>query len=104
MAVVDLLPVLGAGAVLIPWAIVSLLFGSYQMGLGLLILYGVVTLVRQIAEPHVVGSSLGLHPFISLFSVFIGWELFGILGMIVAPFAALLARELWQVPSETSIE
>ena len=104
VAVVDLLPVLGAGAVLIPWAIVSLLFGSYQMGLGLLILYGVVTLVRQIAEPHVVGSSLGLHPFISLFSVFIGWELFGILGMIVAPFAALLARELWQVPSETSIE
>lgn len=100
VAAVDLLPVLGAGAVLLPWAFVSLLFGSYQMGLGLLILYGVVTLVRQIAEPHVVGSNLGLHPFISLFSVFIGWELFGIFGMIAAPFAALLVRELWQVPSE----
>ena len=99
VAAVDVLPVLGAGAVLIPWALVSLLFGNYHMGLGLLILYGAVTLIRQIVEPHVVGSSLGLHPFISLFFVFVGWELFGIMGMLVAPFAALLLRELWRAPS-----
>ncbi len=104
VAAVDILPVLGAGAVLIPWAITALLFGNYHMGLGLLILYGVVTLVRQIVEPHVVGSSLGLHPFITLFFVFVGWELFGIFGMLIAPFAALLVRELWQVPSKATSE
>ncbi len=101
VAAVDILPVLGAGAILIPWSIVALLFGNYHMGLGLLILYGVITIIRQIVEPHVVGSSLGLHPFITLFFVFVGWELFGIFGMLIAPFAALLVRELWHAPSES---
>ncbi len=95
ISLVDLLPVFGAGAVLVPWAIFSLLFGAQQLGLGLLILYGVMTIVRQIAEPHVVGGSLGLHPFVTLFALFVGWELFGVFGMLFAPAAALLVKELW---------
>jgi sporulation integral membrane protein YtvI len=95
VAVVDLLPVFGAGAVLIPWALFSFLFGAHQLGLGLLILYGVVTIVRQIAEPHVVGGSLGLHPFVTLLFLYVGWELFGVLGMLLAPAAALLVKELF---------
>ncbi len=95
VAAVDLLPVFGAGTVLVPWAIVALLFGEYSHGLGLLILYGVITIVRQVAEPHIVGGSLGLHPFVTLLFMFIGWELFGIFGMLIAPAAALLVKELW---------
>jgi predicted PurR-regulated permease PerM len=81
--------------VLIPWALFSFLFGAHQLGLGLLILYGVVTIVRQIAEPHVVGGSLGLHPFVTLLFLYVGWELFGVLGMLLAPAAALLVKELF---------
>jgi len=94
VAVVDLLPVFGAGAVLLPWAILSLLFGAHQLGLGLLILYGVMTIVRQIAEPHVVGGSLGLHPFVTLLALFVGWALFGVFGMLIAPAVALLTKAL----------
>lgn len=95
IALVDLLPVLGAGTVLIPWALGSLLFGNYQTGLGLLILYGVMTMIRQIAEPHLVGGSLGLHPFVTLFFMFIGFELFGVFGMLISPGVALLIKELF---------
>ena len=95
VAIVDLLPVLGAGTVLVPWALVVLVFGNYRLGLGLLILYGVITIVRQIAEPHIVGKSLGLPPVMTLFAVFVGWELFGVLGMLLSPAVALLAKELF---------
>ena len=95
VAIVDLLPVLGAGTVLVPWALVVLVFGNYRLGLGLLILYGVMTIVRQIAEPHIVGKSLGLPPVVTLFAVFVGWELFGVLGMLLSPAVALLVKELF---------
>lgn len=94
VAFVDLLPIFGAGAVLVPWAIFSLLFGAHSLGLGLLILYGVMSIVRQIAEPHLLGGSLGLPPFVMLAFMFVGWELFGIFGLLISPFVALLAKEL----------
>ncbi len=94
VAVVDLLPVLGAGTVLIPWAIAMMVFGQYFFGFGLLIVYGVVTIVRQIAEPRLIGSSLGLHPLASLFAVFAGAKLFGFAGVILGPIAAFVVKEL----------
>ena len=100
IAAVDLLPVFGSGTVLIPWALIALLLGNHSLGLGLLILYGVITIVRQLAEPHLVGTSLGLHPFVTLGFMFVGWELFGVFGMLIAPAAAMLAKELLQKPRE----
>lgn len=103
VAAVDLLPVLGAGAVLVPWSLVLLWLGDYHTGLGLLILYGVMIIVRQIAEPHLVGKSLGLPPVVTLFAVFVGWELFGVLGMLIAPAAALIVKELfWRECADSS--
>ena len=92
IALVDILPVLGTGTVLIPWAIVMLILGRYPFGFGLLILYGVVTVVRQIAEPSLVGGRLGLHPLASLFFMFLGFQLFGVLGMLLGPFVAFVAK------------
>ncbi|MBQ7336669.1 MAG: sporulation integral membrane protein YtvI [Clostridia bacterium] len=94
-AVVDLLPVLGVGTVLIPWAVIVLLQKNFYLGFGLLILYLVVLLVRQIAEPKLVGHSLGLHPLLSLFASYVGFCLFGLLGMILAPPIALLCKNLF---------
>lgn len=92
VSLVDLLPVLGVGVVLVPWSAVLLLQKDYRLGAGLLILYGAVLLVRQIMEPRLVGKSLGLHPLLSLFASYAGWRLFGVLGMLLGPLAALAVK------------
>ena len=91
IAAVDILPVFGAGAVLIPWGVLSIISGDIFKGVGLLILYLVVTVVRQIAEPHILGDSMGVHPLLTLTGMFVGYRLFGLSGMIIAPIAACLA-------------
>ena len=86
VATVDILPVFGSGTVLIPWALWSFVRGESAVGLGLLILYGVITLIRQIAEPHLIGESSGIHPLLSLVGMVMGLRLFGVVGMLLAPF------------------
>lgn len=103
IALVDILPILGVGTVLVPWAIVMLLLKNYYFGFGLLILYGVVTIVRQIAEPHLVGGSLGIHPLVSLLFLFAGLELFGFFGMILGPGIALICKELLSKETQKSL-
>lgn len=93
-AIVDMLPVLGVGTVLIPWAIVMLVQKEFYLGFGLLILYLAVTLVHQIAEPKLLGKTLGLHPLFTLFATYVGFSLFGLTGMLLAPLVALLIKKL----------
>lgn len=92
IALVDLLPVLGVGTVLAPWAALELLRRNYYLGFGLLILMLVAAVVRQIAEPRIVGKSLGLHPLLSLAAGYIGWILVGVPGLFLGPLAALAIR------------
>ena len=96
VAIVDLLPVLGVGTVLIPWALILLVRKSYYLAFGLLILYVAVTLIRQIAEPRLVGKSLGVHPLLTVFFTYVGWYLFGLVGILLSPLCAWLARILYQ--------
>ncbi len=88
IAVVDLLPVFGCGTVLIPWAIIAFISGKTALGLSLLILYAVQFILRQIIEPKIVGSSIGLHPVLSLLLVLGGLYLFGFFGMVLLPLSA----------------
>lgn len=69
IAAMDILPLLGTGTALIPWSVIAYFRGDTRLALGLLILFGVMLLLRQWLEPHIVGSSLGLHPIVSLLSV-----------------------------------
>ena len=92
IAVLDMLPVLGVGTVLIPWALVTLLQKNFYLGFGLVILYFVMLILRQIVEPKLLGKSLGLHPLVALFAGYAGWRLFGFLGMILGPVLALLIK------------
>ncbi len=85
IAAVDVLPILGAGTVLIPWGVISIINGQYFLGIGLVVLYIVITVVRQIAEPYVLGKGLGLHPLASLVAMFFAFRLFGVMGMMLAP-------------------
>jgi sporulation integral membrane protein YtvI len=90
LGVVDLLPYLGTGIILIPWAIYSILTGNLFLGVGLLILYGLTITLRQLAEPKVLSSSLGLNPLATLVSLFVGLQLFGFLGLFIGPVILVL--------------
>lgn len=85
IALVDILPILGTGTVMIPWAIISLVLGYTKLGIQLLVIYLIVTVVRNYVEPKIVGTQLGLHPIITLIAMFIGLRLFGFLGLFGLP-------------------
>ena len=95
IALVDALPVLGTGTVLIPWALFRLLRGETVFGVALLVLYGLTVTMRTALEPRFVGRQIGLHPLITLLSMYAGFTLFGLPGMLLLPIAALMARQLW---------
>ncbi len=94
IAVVDILPVLGAGAALIPWALVCFLSGDGALGAGLLVLWGVISLVRRVMEPKVIGKEMGLPPLLMLAVMLVGLRVAGFWGLILFPVAAMLIREL----------
>lgn len=94
IAVFDILPVIGAGLFLIPWALASLLSGSMAKGLGLLALYIVITVIRQFVEPRVVGHQVGLHPLVTLIAMLVGTKLFGGIGLLGLPIACAIMKSL----------
>ena len=95
IALLDILPLLGTGGVLIPWGIFSLFADKIYLGAGLLILYAIVAVVRNILEPQLIGKELGLHPLVSLIAVFAGLRLMGLKGVIIFPIAFLAVKYLF---------
>ena len=94
VAVVDAVPILGTGTVLVPWGIVCLLQGQAVQGVGLFALCGAAMLTRSILEPRLVGRQLGLDPLITLIALYIGYRFWGILGLILAPILATVAKNI----------
>lgn len=94
IAIFDVLPVMGTGGIMIPWVIINFLEGDSNLGIGLLVLYLVVTIVRNIIEPKVVGDQVGLHPIVTLFAMFIGTSLFGVVGLLSFPITLAILKGL----------
>jgi sporulation integral membrane protein YtvI len=94
IAVVDVLPVLGTGTVLIPWGIVLLMIGNYGLGAGILVTYVIILVLRQVLEPRIVGKFIGLSPLAALASMYIGLKLLGIAGLFIFPLAAILLTKI----------
>lgn len=94
IAVFDALPFFGTGAILLPWAIIELLQGNYHLAVGLLLVYGIVLIIRNIIEPKIVGDKLGLNPIVTLTAIYLGFRLFGVLGMIMMPMLTQITLEL----------
>lgn len=90
VAIVDLLPVLGSGIVILPWAAYNFVVGNFNLGLGLCILYLVVIIVRYFAEPRIIADKIGLNPLFVLLSMFLGLKLAGFLGFAVLPIALIV--------------
>lgn len=94
VAFLDILPVLGTGTVLLPWMIIAITSGNLQVGIGLLVLYLVITVVRNIVEPRLVGSQMGLSPVVMLPCMILGLHFLGILGLFFVPYGVAFAKSL----------
>lgn len=101
IAVVDALPVFGVGTVLIPWGIVNLLTGDFKLGISLLLLYIIVLVVRQLIEPKIVSHQIGVHPLLTLLSMYLGLQFLGIIGMIVGPVLMVVLKTLFSTILKT---
>ena len=94
IAVIDALPILGAGAVLLPWALIALLLGRASRAAGVLLVYGVLLVTHNVLQTQLMGSRLGLHPVAALVSLYAGWQLAGLWGMIGLPIACVVLSSL----------
>lgn len=111
-AIVDIFPVLGTGTVIFPWAVYSLITGNGGLSIGLIVLYVIMAIIRQIIEPRLVAGQLGLPPFITIIGMFVGLKLFGFIGMLIIPIFTIMIKllndegilHLWKnpVPAEGS--
>ena len=93
-AIVDIMPILGSGTVLIPWGIGSLLMDNVGLGIGILVLYVIISVLRQFIEPKLVAGQLGLPPIATLMSMYLGLKIFGVLGMFILPFTITILKVL----------
>ena len=103
-AVIDAIPILGTGTILLPWAVISLIMGNYSFAVGLVIMYSIALLTRQFFEPKIVSTQMGLHPLITLISMYAGFMAVGILGMILGPIIAIVAIKAMEIYKESNKE
>jgi len=96
VAILDALPFFGSGAVLWPWSIISFIMGDILMGVGLIIIYLAVILMRQFVEPKIVSQNIGIHPIMTLMAMYVGFRIFSIGGMIVGPLAMVILVSLYR--------
>ena len=96
IAILDFLPCVGTGTVMVPWAIVKILSSDYKMAIGLLIIWGVGQLARQIIQPKIVGDSIGVPPIPTLFLLYIGYKVGSVIGMIIAVPIGIIIYTMFQ--------
>lgn len=94
ISIVDALPIFGSGFFYWPWIVFSIITGNYSQAIGLAIIYITVLLTRQVLEPKIVGNQIGIHPLITLMSIYIGLRLFGFLGIILGPCIAVIFKSI----------
>lgn len=94
IAIIDILPVLGTGGVVIPWALYSFLTKDTRMGLYLIIIYLIILIVRQIVEPKIIGHHIGTHPLVTLVAMYLGLKFIGAAGLILGPITVLILKSI----------
>lgn len=94
IAVLDILPVIGTGTFMVPWAIYSLITGKLGLAIGLFVVYAIIYIVRQIIEPKIVGGTVDLPPFVTLMGMYIGSQLFGVIGIFLVPILIIIIKLL----------
>lgn len=103
IAIVDILPILGVGTVLIPWALWMLIVGNWGLALALIITYGTIFCIRQFIEPKLVSKQFGIHPLITLFAMYAGYKYSGVFGLILGPIFLMILRCIFAKQIENGI-
>jgi len=96
-AVMDFIPIIGSGTVIVPWTVISLVMGDFRKALELMVIWGIICVFRRVAEPKVVGDQTGLSPILSLVSIYVGMRLGGVLGMVLGPVVLLILINVWKM-------
>lgn len=95
ICIIDALPILGAGAILLPWSLFSFVMGDIKMGLALLAIYFLVLSVRQMLEPKLISQNLGVHPLVTLISMYSGFKFFGVIGFLIGPVVMIILKNVF---------
>ena len=95
IAVVDALPIFGSGTVMVPWAVISACTGDITLGISILVLWIIMSIVRQIIEPKIVSRQIGIHPIFTLIAMYTGFRFIGFLGMFVGPIVLIILKEIY---------
>jgi sporulation integral membrane protein YtvI len=103
IALVDAVPLLGTGTIMLPWSLICLLQGDRLEALGLVLIYAAAALTRSLLEPRLVGRQLGLNPLLTLLSLYAGYRIWGVIGMVISPILAVTAMQLSSIcPSDST--
>ncbi|MCI9063230.1 MAG: sporulation integral membrane protein YtvI [Clostridia bacterium] len=92
---VDALPILGSGTVMAPWAIISALNGNLQLGISIIVLWIIMSMVRQFMEPRIVSGNIGIHPIFTVAAMYTGFKLIGVIGMFVGPIVLIILKNIF---------
>mgnify|MGYP004545808739 FL=1 len=92
---VDALPILGSGTVMVPWAIISALNGDLKLGLAIIILFIIMSVIRQFLEPKLVSKHIGTHPIFTLIAMYTGFKFIGVIGMLVGPIILIIIKNVF---------
>ena len=92
---VDALPIFGSGTVMIPWAILCAIDGDIKLGIAILVLWIIMSIVRQFMEPRLVSKQIGIHPIFTLIAMYTGFKLIGVLGMLIGPIVLIVLKNIF---------
>ena len=97
IALVDILPVVGSGIIMIPWSIISFISGDNEIGKGIAILYVILLVSRQFIEPYIMGKNIGVRPLYTFLATIMGSVLLGPVGILIGPLAAIVISSILKV-------
>lgn len=100
---VDALPILGSGTVMVPWAIISALDGDLNLGIAIIVLWIIMSIVRQFLEPKLVSNKIGIHPIFTLIAMYTGFKFIGVLGMLVGPIILIVFKNIFSTLIEQGV-
>ena len=92
---VDALPILGSGTVMVPWAIISGLNGDIKLGISIIILFAIMSIIRQFLEPRLVSKHIGTHPIFTLIAMYTGFKFLGIIGLLIGPITLIIIKNVF---------
>lgn len=100
IAIIDSLPFFGSGFILWPGAVIHLLTGNTFLAIGYMVLYASIQIMRQILQPKILGTQIGLHPLLTLFSMYFGFQCIGVIGLIIGPIVAVILKAFFRLKNQ----